>query len=80
MKAKKFAEANGVCGRKGCEELPALRTKENYIVSCWEMSKEEKELFEKTGVIWLSVYGGQPPVALSVEKPFFVDEDIKNKG
>lgn len=70
MLPEKFEDANGVCKKQGCGDLPVLSTKDNWKVSCWKMSKEEKELFEKTGVIWLSVYGGQPPVMLSVEKPY----------
>ena len=79
MRAKKFKEVNGACTRKGYGDLPVFYTKDNFIVSCWEMSKEERELFEKTGVIWLSNYGGQPPVMLSVEKPFVIKK-VENKG
>lgn len=70
MKPKKFEDANGICKKQGCGDLPVLSTNDNWKVSCWVMSKEEKELFDKTGEIYLSVYGGQPPVALSVEKPY----------
>lgn len=73
MNPKKFNDANGVCKRQSCGDLPVLCTRDGFKVSCWEMSEEEKKLFEKTGVIWLSVYGGQPPVSLSVEKPYFIE-------
>lgn len=41
-------------------------------VSCWQLNKEELELIQKTGKIYLIVVSGttQPPVSLHVESPF----------
>lgn len=75
MIPKKFEDANGVCKKQGCGDLPVLSTKDGFKVSCWTMTEEEKKKFEKTGEIWLSVYGGQPAVCLSVEKPYKMFED-----
>ena len=41
------------------------------VISCWKLSKEDMEIIQKTGCIWLSVTGnGQPPVSLFTENPF----------
>ena len=41
------------------------------IISCWKMTKAERELFEKTGRIWLMNWGvTAPPVSLQVVSPF----------
>lgn len=71
MKPVKFEDANTKLTAPGCGELPAIQTKDNCLVSCWEMSEEEKKEFEKTGKIWLSVIGlKHPPICLSVEQPY----------
>jgi len=41
------------------------------IVSCWKLTQEEVAEFQRTGRIWLTVYGaGMPPVCLDAKKPF----------
>lgn len=36
------------------------------IVSCWRLTEEELEEVNKTGVVWLQVFGkGTPPVCVS---------------
>lgn len=41
------------------------------VISCWKPTKEEWEEIQKTGRVWLIVYGnGMPPVALTGNKPF----------
>lgn len=81
MKGVKFEQANFDWGApKGmeneCSTLPAWRGREavtNYpvSVSCWELSKEELEEVQRTGKIWLRVYGeGHPPVSLGTEDPW----------
>lgn len=41
------------------------------IISCWQLSKEDLEEINRTGVIWLSVTGTHlPPVSVFTENPF----------
>lgn len=43
----------------------------NVMTSCWKLSKEDLEEIQKTGVIWLSVWGHvMPPVLVSAQTPF----------
>lgn len=42
-----------------------------WCISCWKMTKEEVEEFQRTGRIWLLVAGRtMPPAALTATKPF----------
>lgn len=44
------------------------------VVSCWKLTKDELEEFQKTGRVWLTVIGRtMPPVALTVKSPFTGD-------
>lgn len=66
-----FEDKNNILHAPGCGNLPVIQTRDNCIVSCWEMSEEEKKEFRKTGKIWLTVIGlKHPPVCLSVEQPY----------
>lgn len=41
------------------------------VISCWKLTKEELEQINKTGRVWLWVFGcGMPPVALETKNPF----------
>lgn len=41
------------------------------VISCWKLTKEELEEFNRTGRIWLFIFGTtMPPVALSANSPF----------
>lgn len=66
--------------RDECAALSVLRTLDangHYVVvSCWKVTKDELELIQKTGRVWLMVWGQtMPPVALMGERPFdFVAE------
>lgn len=41
------------------------------VISCWKLTQEELEEFNRTGRIWLIVCGHtMPPVALTAIKPF----------
>lgn len=41
------------------------------VISCWKLRKEELEEINRTGRVWLVIYGrGMPPVALQTKKPF----------
>lgn len=71
MRPVNFEDQNCVYKAPNCGDLPALKTRDNRIVSCWEMTEIEKEIFNKTGKIYLSVSGGiQPPVAITVDRPY----------
>lgn len=74
MKPIKFEEQNITYVAEGCGDLPAHKA-EHQIISCWELTEKEKEEVQKTGVVWLSVFGQQqPPVWLGVETPFTEEE------
>ena len=58
-----------------CMDLPVHAGKypdgSPCIISCWKLNKEDLEEIQKTGVVWLSVFGyGMPPVSLFTENPF----------
>ena len=55
--------------------LPAYRDEE-VSISKWELSAEEIVEILKTGVIWLAVYGVQPPVYVGAEYPFETSEVV----
>jgi hypothetical protein len=69
-----FCEANLVLGPPpgyggDVVPLPVLRTIAGQLVSCWQLTPEEKEIIARTGKVWLSVWGGtsQPPVCVAAE-------------
>lgn len=59
-----------------CEPLNVLALKpqgggHTMIISCWKLSREELEQINRTGVVWLVVYGeAMPPVGITTERPF----------
>lgn len=55
------AEKNGPCGSL------AIRVVDNVFQSAWEPTPAELDALNRGGSIVLSIVGGQPPVALSVE-------------
>jgi len=58
-----------------CSPLPTL-TDGSTIVSCWQLSPEELEHIQKTGVIWLGVLGYEhPPVFVTAISPIIKEED-----
>lgn len=70
-----FPEQNVVFAKDQPEylPLPAHVTTDGQVTTCWEMTPEEREVFLKTGRIYLRVLTfGQPlqPLMLSVEYPF----------
>ena len=78
-----FDEANVVLSRppqltaEQCAPLCILRMQDqdNMVscTSCWKLTKEELDEINRTGRVWLVVYGiTMPPVALSGIKPFEV--------
>lgn len=41
------------------------------LISCWQLTKEELEEIQRTGIVWLSITGeGMPPVSLQINTPF----------
>ncbi len=55
-------EANGQCSH-----LAVRVVEDNVWQSAWEPTPRELELLNAGGAVVLSIVGGQPPVALSVE-------------
>lgn len=69
MNPVNFEDMNCIFKAPGCGDLPALKI-DDRIISYWEMTEKEKQEFMKTGKIYLSIVGGQPPVALYVDRPY----------
>lgn len=76
-----FDESNAVLGRpKGmtddeCTPLSVLITEDTaeqpVVVSCWKLTAEEMAEIQRTGRIWLGIYGQtMPPVWVVGERPF----------
>ena len=72
-----FDGANAIfdCKDKDILSLPAEcvgKKSVGQIITCWQLSQEEIEKVQKTGIIYLSLltYGrGFPPMMMSVDKP-----------
>ena len=48
------------------------------VITCWKLTKEEFELIQKTGRVWLTLFGGgMQPACLSVESPFVPEKPQK---
>lgn len=56
MKPVKFPEVNAVFGegQPQYEPLPVCLSPEGQVISCWELSEDEKARVAETGQIWLS--------------------------
>ena len=50
-------------------DLP-VHQDETANVSCWKLTEQELEEVAATGVIWLTVWGGHPPVNVTGHDPF----------
>jgi len=62
------------------DDLPSFYDPERHeTISCWRLTDEEMNRVTETGVIWLHVWGGHPPVAVSGECPFIVPEDTDER-
>lgn len=73
MKPIVIPETNAVFIAEGCGDLPAVKCHDedgnNYIVVAWEISPEELQKLQQTGIIYLSVMGvAIPPVNVTVER------------
>jgi len=78
MKPVKFAESNATFGANQPEyqHLPAM-VNGDVVVSCWELTDEEKQQVMKEGKIWLGVMTfGQAlqPVLLTCNKSDVITE------
>ena len=76
-----FEEANDILRAENPEILPLpveiIPGRSGQINTCWELSKEEVERIQETGLIWLSVLSfgrAIPPICLSVDRPENYDE------
>lgn len=75
MKPASFKEQNSLFVAEGCDNLPACKQyneqfQTDEVISCWEFTDDElvqilKDVKAgKRPQIFLSIIGGQPPVAL----------------
>lgn len=75
-----FDEANLVLDRpagdgfKDCDPLNVLRCQDPVgrpmVISCWKLTQEELEEIQRTGRVWLSIWGPtMPPANVSGIKP-----------
>ncbi len=57
MNPVKFPECNAVYGegQPDYKPLPAYRSPGGEVVTCWELTEEEKKRVAETGQIWLSL-------------------------
>jgi hypothetical protein len=77
MMPVEFPESNKVLGKpmnmsdEECMSLPVY-SDGKVCVSCWQLNKEDLDLIQQTGRIYLTILSGpsQPPVSLQVEPPF----------
>jgi hypothetical protein len=49
----------------------------NEVISCWELTDEDIQRIKDTRQIWLRIVGGQPPVELTAQSPFYVPETFE---
>jgi hypothetical protein len=74
MKPIVFEEQNRTFVAQGCEELPAYQD-DHQIISCWEMTFEDKIHALFFGKIWLAVVGdAHPPVWLAATRTVFISD------
>lgn len=72
MDAVKFVGMNAVYTAPGCDNLPALRGKDeragqDTVTSVWKPSEEDLAVLNNGRCVCLAVVGGQPPVAMWVQ-------------
>lgn len=88
MKPVIFPEANALYGegQPQYKPLPVLLFPDGQIISCWQLSEEEKARVAETGQIWLSqLTFNNPlqPVFMTVEKADLVrpaEEPAQQEG
>lgn len=83
--ATSFDESDSVLGKppgmthEECSALSILRlqTQEGFplVVSCWKLTAEELAEINKTGRVWLGIYGHtMPPAFVAGLKPFSTEQ------
>ena len=75
-----FDESNGVLGEpaeihgieSNCQSVCfSNHNGQPVVISCWKMTKEELEEINRTGRVWMGMFGTvAPPMWLSGTKPF----------
>ena len=77
-----FAESNDYLGpppgvgEEDCQSLAigraVLPNGQAVVISCWKLTAEELEEVNRTGRVWLSVWGHtMPPAVICGKKPFY---------
>jgi len=67
-----FKTQNTVFKAEGCGDLPARRNADRTIITCWQLSEEDLEEVRRTGKVWLTIWGGQPPVMINAQEPALI--------
>ncbi len=78
MVAASFDESNHVLARpqnmtaEECEPLSVhVSDDPPVVISCWKLTKEELEEINRTGRVWLWIWGRtMPPALLTIQSPF----------
>ena len=67
-----FTEQNTVWSGQGdVEELPVFRDIDSgENISCWRLNPSEIAEVQRTGIVWLRVWGTHPPVYVHGDHPF----------
>ena len=75
-----FEESNMVLNRPDemtsddCDPLSVCKTETvdgfPVVISCWKVTQEELEEIQKTGRVWLTVYGHTMPPVILGNKPW----------
>lgn len=76
MEATSFDESNHSLGpppgvsEDECSSL-AVFVDGKHVVSCWKLTREELEEVNRTGRVWLTIWGRtMPPACVQVASPF----------
>jgi hypothetical protein len=61
----------------------AIESRKNSIRSiystCWRITKEDLEIIQKTGRLWVISYGSvPPPTGVTAEKPIWLDKEFQD--
>jgi len=80
MKPVEFKEQNVVFAKDQPEylPLPAYKSQEGQVISCWQLDEADKQLIAQTGVIYISVHtfnNPLQPIRPSVDSPFIEGSD-----
>ncbi len=56
------------------ETLPVLIAREKEYISCWKLSLWERAKVLLVGKVYINILGHQPPINLTIDKPFEVSQ------